>query len=84
LRQDFSATYEDSIGSIFQPWEMGHFIRGPREQNAITIFRLSHKKNHSAYSPYAPSKLNLALTQEILAQNEKSVRSFLSILDRMQ
>jgi hypothetical protein len=42
------------------------------------------KKCHFAYSPYALNDLNLALIQQILAQHEKNLRSFLSILDRMQ
>ncbi len=46
----FSTTYEDSIGSIFQPWETGYYIR---EQNAIKI------KSYSAYSPNALNELNI-------------------------
>ncbi len=44
MRQDFSTTYEDSIWSIFKPWETGYYITAPREQNAIKMFSLSHKK----------------------------------------
>jgi hypothetical protein len=76
-------TYEDSMGSIFQPWETGYYIRAPREQNAI-ILACPRGKYHSAYSPSALNELNLALTQEILTQHEKDLRSFPSILDRMQ
>jgi hypothetical protein len=42
------------------------------------------EKFHGAYSPYALNELNLVLTQEILAQHEKNLRSFLSILDKVQ
>jgi hypothetical protein len=63
VRQDFSITYEDSIGSIFKPWETGYYIRAPREQNEIKIFACPTGKYHSAYSPYAQNELNLALTQ---------------------
>jgi hypothetical protein len=69
VRQDFSTTSEDSIGSIFQP---------------LKFFACPTGKYHSAYSPYALNELNLALAQKILAQHEKNLRSFLSILDRMQ
>jgi hypothetical protein len=60
VRQDFSTTYEDSIGSIFQPWERGYYITAPREQNQIKIFACTAEKYHSAYSPYALNVLNLA------------------------
>jgi hypothetical protein len=72
------------MGSIFQPWETGYYIRAPREQNSIKILACPTGKYHSAYSPYALNELNLALTQEILTQHEKIVRSFLAILERMQ
>jgi hypothetical protein len=32
--QDFSTTYEDSMGSIFQSWETVYYIRATGEQNA--------------------------------------------------
>jgi hypothetical protein len=60
--QDFSTTYEDSIGSIFQPWVTGYYIRATREQNAIKNLACLTGKYHSAYSPYALNKLNLAPT----------------------
>jgi hypothetical protein len=84
VRQDFSTTYEDSIGSIFQPWETGYYMRATRKQNAIKIFAYPTGKYHSAYSPYALNELNLALSQLLLAQHEKLFKFFLSILDRMQ
>ncbi len=84
MRQDLSTTYEDSIGSIFQPWETGYDIRAPREQNAINIFCLSHRKiSLCAFSLCAkwvkscPNSVNICTTW-------KNLRSFLSILDRMQ
>jgi hypothetical protein len=49
----------------------------------VTVLACLTEKFHFAYSPYALNELNLALTQEILAQHEKILRSFLSILDRM-
>jgi hypothetical protein len=49
--QKFSTTYDDSLGSIFQPWEMGYYIRAPREQNAITFFAFPAGKYYFAYSP---------------------------------
>jgi hypothetical protein len=50
----------------------------------LTFLACPTGKYHSAYSPYAINELNLALTQEILAQHERNLRYFLSILDRMQ
>ncbi len=44
MRQDFSTTYEDFIGSILQPCKMASYIRAAREQNAIKIFSLSNRK----------------------------------------
>jgi hypothetical protein len=49
-----------SIGSIFDPYETGYYIRVPREQNLIKIFTCPTGKYHSAYSPYALNELNLA------------------------
>jgi hypothetical protein len=63
VRQDFSTSCEDSIGSIFQPWETGYYIRAPREQMQIKLFNGPTGKYHSAYSLYALQELNLALTQ---------------------
>jgi hypothetical protein len=63
---------------------MASNIKAVREQNAIKIFCLPNRKISCAYSPYAPNELKLALTQQIIAQYEKNVRSFLSILDKMQ
>jgi hypothetical protein len=37
VRQDFPTTYEDFIGSVFQPCEMAFYISAVREQNAIKI-----------------------------------------------
>jgi hypothetical protein len=65
VRQYFLTTYEDSIGSIFQPWDTGYYIRAPREQNAIKVFSLCTGIYHSdAYSLYGltPNEFNLALT----------------------
>ncbi len=42
--QDFSTTYEDFIGSIFQPRVMASYIRAVREQNAIKNFCLPDRK----------------------------------------
>jgi hypothetical protein len=65
VRQDFFTTYEDFIGSIFQPCEMAPYVGAVREQNAIKNFYPAclTEKFHCAYSPYALNKLNLALTQ---------------------
>jgi hypothetical protein len=71
MSQDLSTTYEDSIGSICQPWETGYYIIDPREQIAIKLFSGPTGKYHSAYSPYALNELNHALTQEILVYNMK-------------
>ncbi len=87
MRQDFSTTYENSIGSIFQPWEPGYYIRALREQNAIKIFRLCHRKiTFCIFSLCAllvkscPNSINIGTTWK------KNLRSFhlLPILDRMQ
>ncbi len=43
MRQDFSTTYKDFIGSIFQPWEMASYIRVVREQQ-LKIFSLPDRK----------------------------------------
>ncbi len=51
MRQDFSTTYGGSIGSIFQPWETGYYIRAPREAMS--------EKNISRYCPFKWG-LNLA------------------------
>jgi hypothetical protein len=84
VRQDFSATYEDSIGPIFHPWRRD--ITSEPQENKMQLKFLACPAGiyHSACSPYAPNELNLALTRYILAQHEKNLRSFLSILDRMQ
>jgi hypothetical protein len=37
VRRNFSTTYEDFIGSIFQPCEIASYIRAVREQSAIKI-----------------------------------------------
>ncbi len=63
---------------------MAPYIRAVREQDAITIFSMSNRKFPCAHSPCTLNELNLALTQQILAQHEKNVRYFLSILYRMQ
>ncbi len=44
MRQDFSTTHEDFIGSIFQQCKMASYIRAVREQNAIKIFTLANRK----------------------------------------
>jgi hypothetical protein len=49
----------------------------------VTFLACLPEKFHFAYSPYALKELNLVITQEILAQHERNLRSFLSILDRM-
>ncbi len=60
-------------------------ILEPQENKMkLKIFACPTGKYHSAYSPYAQNELNLALTQYILPQHAKNLRSFLSILDRMQ
>jgi hypothetical protein len=86
VRQDFSTTYEDSRGTIFQPWETGYFNGTPREQNAINFLACPTGKYHSAYSPYTLNDLNLALT--VFSKNwhnmKKKLRSFfLSWMDAM-
>jgi hypothetical protein len=50
---------------------MASYIRAVREQNAMKFFACLTEKFLCAYSPYALNELNLALTQEILAQHEK-------------
>jgi len=45
VRQDFSTTYENSIGTIFQPWETRYYIRAPREQNGIKNFSPDPQEN---------------------------------------
>jgi hypothetical protein len=51
---------------------MASYISALREENA-TIFSLPNReKFHSAHSPYALNELNLALTQQILAEHEKN------------
>jgi hypothetical protein len=62
VRQDFSTTFEDFTGSIFQPYEMASYIRAVREQKAIKFFACQTEKFHCAYSPYALNELNLART----------------------
>ncbi len=62
-----------------QPCEMKCDIRAVRKQAEKQIFSF-----HCAYSPYALNELTLPLTQKILAQHEKYLMSFLSILDRIQ
>ncbi len=51
--QDFSTTYEDFIGSIFQPSEMASYIRAVKAQNAIKILACLTEKFQCAYSPNA-------------------------------
>ncbi len=86
MRQDFSTTYEDFIGSIFQPCEMASYIGAVREQNGIEIFSLPNRKiSLCVFSLCAKwVTVNLTLTQKILAQHEKNVGSSLFILGRMQ
>jgi hypothetical protein len=45
VRQDFSTTYDDFKGSIFQLCEMASCIRAVRKQNAIRIFCLPNSKS---------------------------------------
>ncbi len=71
--QDFSTTYEDLIGSIFQPWQMASYIRALREQNAIKFSALLTEKFHCACYPYALNELNLARKYQ---QNMKKLRSY--------
>jgi hypothetical protein len=54
----FLTIYEDSIGSIVQPWEMAYHIRALREQNEVLIFSLPHKNFYSAQSVDVPNALN--------------------------
>ncbi len=44
VRQDFSTTWEDFAGSIFQPFHMASHIRDLRGQNALKIFSLPNRK----------------------------------------
>ncbi len=85
MRQDFSTTYEYSKGSIFQPWETGYYIRALREQNAIKIFRLCHRKITfcifslcAVFVKSCPNSVNIGTSWK------KNLRSLLPILDRMQ
>jgi hypothetical protein len=57
VRQDFSTTYEDSIGSIFNHGRRD--IISGREKNAIKFFACPTGKYHSAYSLYALNELNV-------------------------
>ncbi len=54
--------------------KMPSHIRAVREQNEIKILACLTDKFHCAYSPYALSELNLAITQKILAQHEKKIK----------
>ncbi len=63
VHQEFSTTYEDFIGSIFHACEMAFYIRAVREQMQLKFLACLTETIHSAYSPYAPNELNLALTQ---------------------
>ncbi len=74
----------DFIGSIFQPFEMASYIRDVREQNAIKIFSLTNRKISlcvfslcAKWTESCPNPVNISTTW-------KNLRSFLSILDRMQ
>ncbi len=67
-----------------QRWETGYYIMAPREQNAVKFFRLSHRKiSLCVFSICAkgvksgPNSVNIGTTW-------KNLKSFLSILDRMQ
>jgi hypothetical protein len=44
VSQDIPNTYEEFIGSIFQPCDMASYIGAVKEQNAIKIFRLPNRK----------------------------------------
>ncbi len=44
VREDFTTTYEEFIGSIFQPSEIASYIRALIEQNAIARDNLGVKK----------------------------------------
>jgi hypothetical protein len=67
VRQNFSTTYDDFIGSIFQPCEM----RAVGEQNAITFFACLTEKVYWANSPYALNELNSNMSNTVLANMKK-------------
>ncbi len=67
MRQDFLITYEDSIESIFQPWQTGYYIRAPREQNAVKFFLLNRKISLCVFScanlvKSSPNSVNICYT----------------------
>ncbi len=83
VRQDFS-TYEDFIGSIYQPSEIASYIRTARKLNAIKIFSLPNRKISLCmfslcpeWDKSCPNPVNISTIRK------KNLRSFLSILDRM-
>jgi hypothetical protein len=56
---------------------MAYYIRAVREKKQLKIFAgLTETFQLCVFSPYALNELYLALTQYILAQNEKNLRSF--------
>jgi hypothetical protein len=65
VRQDFSTTYEDFIGSILQTCEMASYcILEPYEKKMqLKFLACLTEKFHYAYSPYALNELYLALNQ---------------------
>ncbi len=85
VRQDYSTTYEDSIGSILQPWETGYYIKAAREQNASKIFRLSRRKILLCVFSCVCAKWVKSCSNSVnIGTTWKNLRSFRSILDRMQ
>jgi hypothetical protein len=60
VRQDFSTSYADFIGSKLQPCEIASYIKENKMQ-LIFLARLT-EKFYCAHSPFALNELNLALT----------------------
>ncbi len=84
MRQEFSTTYEDFIGSLFQPCEMASYIGAVREENAIKIFSLPNRKIALCVSSLC-AKCVISCPKPVnISTRWKKLRSVLSILDRMQ
>ncbi len=80
----FSTTYEDFKGSIFQPCQLASYIRALRDQNAIKIFSLPNRK-FSLWVFFICAKWVKSCPDSVhISTTWKKLRSFLSVLDRMQ
>ncbi len=84
VRQDFSTTYEDFVGSIFQPCEMTSYIRAVIEQIAIKIFSLPNRKISLRVISLCATWVQSCPNPVDTSTTWKNLRSFLSIIGRMQ